>query len=167
MSVWQRERLPGVPARFALGLWLTYRKVASAGYVPGEVSRAFLRWKPRQWYVLNFSLAARLNSEDRIVTTSDFWLTDLVGSSSLPAGFRFQIYDTAATVILPDGTPSQGQRLGDPLNFVNGLGSATNPHLLRKPYRFTCKTPVLVRVQNLDTSGATNNIQVVAGGYGE
>ena len=167
MSVWNRERVPGIAGRHALGLWLTYRKLASAGYVPGEVSRAFLKFLPIKWYVLNFALTARLNSEDRFVTTSDFWLTSLVGSSSLAPGFRLQMYDTAARVRLPDGSWKKGQRLGDPLNFANGLGSAQRPFLLRKPYRFTCQTPVLLRVQNQDVSGATNNIQVVAFGYGE
>lgn len=167
MSVWNRERVPGIPGRFALGLWLTYRKLATAGYVPGDVSRSFLQFKPIQWYVLNFSLAARLNAEDRFVTMTDFWLTHLVGSSSLAPGFRLQLYDTAARVRLPDGTWKRGQRLGDPANFGNQLGSAQQPYILRKPYRFTCKTPVLARVQNQDVSGATNNIQIVAVGYGE
>lgn len=156
MSVWNRERIPGVPGRHALGLWLTYRNVASAGFVPGEVSRAFLRYKVPAWYTVNFALTARLNAEDRIVTSTDFWLVELVGSSSLAPGFRLQMYDSAAN-----------KRLGDPLNFANSLGSAQHPFILRKPYKFTCRSPVLIRVQNQDTSGATNNIQVVAYGFGE
>jgi hypothetical protein len=156
MSIWTRERVPGITGRHALGLWLTYRNVASAGYVPGEVSREFLKFKVPAWYPVNFSLAARLNAEDRISTVTDFWLTYLVGSSSLAAGFRFQLYDSA-----------NNQRLGDPLNFGAGLGSAQRPFILRKPYKFTCRTPILVRVQNQDTSGATNNIQIVAVGFGE
>jgi hypothetical protein len=156
MSIWDRERVPGIPGRHALGLWLTYRKLSSAAYVPGAASRTFLRFKTPHWYTLNFSLAARINSEDRIVTSTDAWLTYLIGSSSLPAGFRVQMYDTAANV-----------RLGDPLNFANSLGSAQRPFILRKPYKFTCRSPILVRVQNQDTSGATNLIQVVAVCYGE
>ena len=156
MSVWNRERIPGVPGRHALGLWLTYRNVASAGYVPGEVSRAFLRYKVPAWYPVNFALTGRLNSEDRIVTSTDFWLVELVGTSSLAAGFRLQMYDSAAN-----------KRLGDPLNFGNSLGSAQHPFILRKPYKFTCRSPVLIRVQNQDTTNATNLIQVVAYGFGE
>jgi hypothetical protein len=156
MSVWTRERVPGIPGRHALGLWLTYRKVATAGYVPGVASRSFLRYKVPAWYVVNFALTARLNSEDRIVTSTDFWLTELIGSSSLAPGFRLQMYDSASN-----------KRLGDPVNFANSLGSASRPFILRKPYKFTCRSPVLIRVQNQDVSGATNNIQVVAFGYGE
>lgn len=156
MSVWNRERVPGIPGRHALGLWLTYRKIASAGYVPGDASRAFLRYKVPAWYPVSFSLAARINAEDRIVTSTDFWLLMLIGSSSLPAGFRLQMYDTAAN-----------ERLGDPLNFGNSLGTAQHPFILRKPYKFTCRTPVLIRVQNQDVSASTNNIQVVCYGFGE
>jgi hypothetical protein len=156
MSVWNRERVPGITGRHALGLWLTYRKLASAGYVPGEVSRSFLKLKVPAWYPVNFSLAARLNAEDRIITSTDFWLTCLIGTSSLAAGFRLQMYDSAVSL-----------RLGDPLNFANCLGSAQRPFFLRKPYKFTCRSPVLIRVQNQDTSGATNLIQVVAFGYGD
>lgn len=162
MSIWNRERIPGVPGRHALGLWLTYRKTASAGYVPGRISRGFLRYKVPFWYVVNFALTARLNSEARIVTSTDFWITHMMGTSVLsnPAqpspGFRMQLYDTAKQT-----------RLGDPLNFANELGSAQHPFLLRKPYKFTCRSPVIVRVQNQDTSGLTNNIQVVIFGYGE
>jgi len=156
MSIWNRERVPGVPGRHALGLWLTYRKTASAGYVPGEVSRRFLRGKVPAWYPVNFALAARLNAEDRVTTAPLFWLVYLIGSSTLAAGFRLQLYDS-----------EKNQRLGDPLNFANGVGSASRPFILRKPYFFTCRSPLLIRVQNQDTSGATNNIQVVVVGYGE
>ena len=62
---------------------------------------------------------------------------------------------------------ASNKRLGDPVNFANSLGSASRPFILRKPYKFTCRSPVLIRVQNQDVSGATNNIQVVAFGYGE
>jgi hypothetical protein len=156
MSIWDRERAPGSPGRHALGLWLTYRKVASAGYVPGALSRAPLRGKLAAWYVVSFSLAARLNAEDRITTPPGFWLTALVGSSTLAPGFRLQFYDS-----------EKNQRLGDPLNFQNELGSAARPFILRKPYYFSSRSPLLVRVQNQDTSGAVNNIQVVAMGFGE
>jgi|SRR5579864_8980401 len=156
MSIWNRERVPGITGRHALGLWLTYRKLATAGYVPGEVSRSFLKFKVPAWYPVNFALLARLNAEDRIITSTDFWLTALMGTSSLAPGFRLQMYDSA-----------KNSRLGDPLNFANGLGSAQLPFILRKPYKFTCRSPVLIRVQNQDVSGATNNIQVVAFGFGE
>lgn len=156
MSIWDRERVPGITGRHALGVWLTYRKVASAAYVPGALSRAPLKFKVPAWYPVNFALAARLNAEDRITTAPGFWLVYLIGSSSLAAGFRLQMYDS-----------SSNQRLGDPLNFANGLGSAARPFILRKPHYFAQRSPLLIRVQNQDVSGATNNIQVVAVGFGE
>lgn len=156
MSIWDRDRVPGVTGRHALGLWLTYRKLASAGYVPGPESRKPLKFKVAAWYPVTFALAARLNAERRIVTSTDFWITAILGSSSLAPGFRFQMYDSA-----------NNQRLGDVLNFANGAGSAQRPFILRKPYRLTCRTPLLVRVQNQDVTVATNNIQVVVMGYGE
>ncbi|SRR5216684_189958 len=156
MSIWDRDRVPGITGRHALGLWLTYRKLATAGYVPGALSRAPLKFKVPAWYPVTFALTARLNAEDRITTTPGFWLVYLIGSSSLAPGFRLQLYDS-----------EKNQRLGDPLNFANGLGSAARPFILRKPHFFTTRSPLLIRVQNQDVSGATNNIQVVAAGFGE
>jgi hypothetical protein len=156
MSIWDRERVPGITGRHAPGLWLTYRKLATAGYVPGALSRAPLKFKLAAWYVVNFSLTARLNAEDRVNTPPGFWLTMLLGSSSLAPGFRVQLYDS-----------NKNQRLGDPLNFANELGTAQRPWIFRKPYYFETRSPLLIRVQNQDTSGGTNNIQVVAMGYGE
>jgi hypothetical protein len=163
MSVWDMQRADGLAPRHALGVWLTYRNLATAAYVPGERSRLPLRYKTRFDYAVNFSLAARLNAEDRIVTPTDFYLLTLVGSSvdaatglPLAAGFRLQLYDSLSK-----------QRLGDPLNFSNYLGSARRPHILRAPYRFCSQTPILIRVQNSDVSNSTNNIQVVLGGVGE
>lgn len=156
MSIWDRERVPGVTGRHALGLWLTYRKVASAGYVPGARARGVLKFKVPAWYTVNFALAARLNAEDRITTTPGFWLVCFMGSSSLAPGFRMQMYDS-----------EKNQRLGDPINFANELGSAARPWIYRMPHPFFTRSPLLIRVQNQDVSGATNNIQVVAMGYGE
>jgi hypothetical protein len=162
MSIWDRERVPGVTGRHALGLWLTYRKLASAGYVPGPLSRAPLKYKLAAWYPVNFSLAPRLNAEDRVTTPPGFWLVALMGSSVLtpantPAQFRLQLYDS-----------EKNQRLGDPINFPNELGSAARPWIFRKPYYFRTRAPLLVRVQNQDTTaGQTNLIQVVAMGFGE
>jgi hypothetical protein len=156
MSIWDRERVPGMTGRHALGLWLTYRKLASAGYLPGALTRAQMKFKLAAWYVVNFSLTARLNAEDRITTPPGFWLTAVLGSSSLAAGFRLQLYDS-----------EKNQRLGDPVNFGNELGTAQHPFIFRKPHYFSTRSPLLVRVQNQDTSGATNNIQVVAMGFGE
>jgi hypothetical protein len=156
MSIWDRDRIPGVTGRHALGVWLTYRKVISAGYVPGIRARLPLKFQLIGWDALSFSLAARLNAEDRVTTPPNFWLTYLIGSSSLAPGFRLQLYDS-----------EKNQRLGDPLNFANGLGSAQHPFILRKPHYFETRSPLLVRVQNQDTSGATNIIQVVIVGYGE
>lgn len=156
MSIWNQERVPGGLNRHALGVWLTYRKTATAGYVPGRMSRAPLAGKVIQWYPVNFSLAARLNAEDRITTQPGFWLVYLIGSSSLAPGFRVQLYDS-----------EKNQRLGDPLNFANELGTAQHPFILRKPHYCKTRSPILVRVQNQDVSGATNNIQVVAVGYGD
>jgi hypothetical protein len=163
MSAWDQERAAGSAPRHALGVWLTYRKLATAAYVPGERSRLPLQHKTHFDYAVNFSLAARLNAEDRIVTADDFYLLTLVASSvdsvtglPLAAGFRLQLYDTGTR-----------QRLGDPLNFANYCGSGRQPHIFRKPYRFRKNTPILIRVQNADVSASTNNIQVVLGGFGE
>jgi len=156
MSIWDRDRVPGIPGRHALGVWLSYRKLASAGYLPGALSRAPLKFKVPAWYPLNFALTARLNAEDRIATAPGFWLVCLIGSSSLAPGFRMQMYDS-----------EKNQRLGDPVNFANELGSASRPFFLRKPHYFRTRSPLLVRVQNQDVSGATNNIQIVVMGYGE
>jgi hypothetical protein len=156
MSAWDSNRAIGVLGRrHALGVWLTYRNLGTSTFVPNAIDRAPLRGKMPQWYVVNFALAARLNSEARVATTPGFSLVYLIGSSSLAAGFRMQVYDSEKKL-----------RLGDPVNFQNEIGTAQEPFIVTKPYFFRTRSPLLVRVQNQDVSGATNNIQVVVVGYG-
>ena len=43
----------------------------------------------------------------------------------------------------------------------------SRPFILRKPYLLCTRSPILIRVQNQDTSGANNLIQVVLMGFGD
>lgn len=152
MSVWQKAQNAGLPLRHALGCWLTYRKLASGGYVPGPQSRQPLAGKLPYWYVFNYNLAARQTLEYRAVTSKNFYLLAIMGDSNVGAAagnFRAQIFDAKRKLRFSD----RG------VNFPNLVGQAAGPSFLRVPYRFEALSPILVRVQNADA--APNSGQIV------
>lgn len=104
------------------------------------------------WEVVPFSLAARTTQQARVNVQREFHLIAIAGSSSLAGGFRFQLYDQ-----------NRKRRLMDRgISFNNLLGPGSSPLFLREPYPLTAhNAQVLCVVQNQDTSGANNVIQIV------
>jgi hypothetical protein len=122
------------------------------------------------WEVATALLPARQTTQLRINFQNQFHLLAIMGSSSLAGGFRVQLYDMkkqycswadAARRIV--GAPQKpGVRLaGRGVNFATFLGTGSDPFFLREPHPFTePNAQALVIVQNQDTSGASNQIQV-------
>lgn len=160
MSIWHQDRIPGVVARHALGLWLPRRKLASAAFVPGmRARRQFYGARP-YWYVFDFVLAASDTGEARNAVPADFILLSMMVSASVGGdksnpGYRIQLLD------------SKRKRRFSIIGFndSNFAGNAQNPFVLRKPYRFHSGSTILVRLQNLQTS--SNTAQVVLYGVQE
>jgi hypothetical protein len=164
VSVWEQGRVPGLPAKFPMGLWLTYRKLGTAAFLPIQRDRQKLRLTTPYWYALDFSLPPQLNAEDRISVTSPFWIVCLMGSSSVEGaagpspGFRAQFYDAGRKQRFSYQSENNGVL----------LGSAQEPFWLRRLYLLRPNSPLVCRVQNLDTVGPGNNaIQIVVYGYQE
>lgn len=153
MSVWQNVANAGLPLRHALGLWLTYRKLATSAYVPSAQTRQPLAGKLPFWYVFNYNLTARQTMEYRAVTSKNFYLLAIMGDSQvgLPGapGFRAQIFDAARKMRFSD----RG------VEMANLVGNAQGPAFERVPYRFEPLSPILVRVQN--TLAVANAGQIV------
>lgn len=121
------------------------------------------------WEVATAILPARTTTQLRINFQREFYLMALSGSSSATGGFRLQIYDKKKQYC-PGALP--GVRLAARgVNFTNYLGAAFNPaappanggaaFFLREPHPFTEKdAQAMVIVQNQDTGGTSNQIQV-------
>lgn len=154
MSIWKQGVIPGQERRFALGLWLPERKLASPAYVPAPKARVGLRYKKPIWYVVNLSIPSQQTQFARISVGKNFRLMQILGqgSQASPAdgngSFQFQIYDNARR------TPFSEL----PINNLVGVGTAQQPFILKNPYRFADTAPVQVRVQN--RASATNLIYI-------
>lgn len=161
MSVWNQDRIPGQRGRHALGLWLPRRKLASAAWVPGLRARKPLYGKRYFALVFDYVLPANQTLERRFSVTSDYiwWgitISSSVGGTSANPGFRVQVLQ------IPPNRKSGNRMSRTGVNDVNFGGSAKDPFLLRKPYRFRGGSSILIRVQNMQNS--SNTIQVVLHG---
>ncbi len=157
--IWNGDRIPGVRSRHALGIWLPSRKLASSAFVPGMRSRQQLRGARPYWYVFDFALGANGTLETRNTCPSDFHLlavmvSNTVDNQGAPApptlpGCRLQVFDSKRKKRL--------SVIGN--NDLNFGGSARNPFMLRRPYKFHAGATILMRAQNLKT--VANTVQVV------
>jgi hypothetical protein len=161
MSLWRKGSIPGQQRRFALGLWLPERKLSSPAYVPAPKARVGLRYKRPIWYVVNLSILSQQTSYARISVGKNFRLMAIMGSGSAgsPAdgngSFQFQVFDNARR------TPFSELPILSPV----GVGTASNPFILKNPYRFADTSPVQVRVQN--RASTTNNIYIALYGVSD
>ena len=116
------------------------------------------------WECATALLPARQTTQLRINFQREFHLLAITGSSSLAGGFRAQLYDMKKQY---PGMQKPGLRLaGRGVNFANYFGTGAGAFFLREPHPFTePNAQALVIVQNQDTSGASNMIQVVL--YGQ
>lgn len=128
------------------------------------------------WQIANCSLPARQTTQLRINFQRDFHLLAIMGSSSQAGGFRVQLYDMKKSYLqwanvarriasVVRGKP--GVRLaGRGVGLATFLGTGGAPFFLREPHPFTeDNAQALVIIQNQDTSGANNVIDVVL--YGQ
>ncbi len=127
------------------------------------------------WECASALLPARQTTQLRINFQREFHLIGLIASSSLAGGFRAQIYDmkkqytrwaNVARRIVSGSKTKPGVRLaGRGVIAALGFGGTTNgtqPFFLREPHPFTePDAQALVVIQNQDTSGVSNQIQVV------
>lgn len=156
---WIRQNLDGPPPLHELGLWLNYRKQISAGYVPSRKDRARLRDGRWHGMVIPWQVGPQQTLEFQGSSPGNFAVMALAGNIDLqpdattqtgsPAkiakpnaiGYQAQIYD-----------PVRKRQLTDqPVNFGNLVGTGLKLFILKKPYVFEPKTPVLVILSNLAT----------------
>ena len=111
------------------------------------------------WEVATALLPARQTTQLRINFQREFHLFAISASSSAAGGFRAQLYDMKKNY----GQGKPGVRLAARgVNFANYFGPGTGPFFLREPHPFTePNAQALVIVQNQDTGGTSNTIQVV------
>lgn len=160
-TIFQQQRIPGIRTRWQLGHWLTYRKLATAAYLPGQRSRLKLQGKQPHSYTFDFvELGPRLNAEQRVSMTDDFVILCITATSNAglrsPGAFNLSFYDSGRNERFSYVMEASG----------NSVGTARHPFFLRYPYCVTPKTPILIRVQNADTQNP-NSIQVVLHGVTE
>src|SRR5579859_3634948 len=110
------------------------------------------------WEVATCILPARQTTQLRINFQREFHLLALTASSSAAGGFRAQLYDMKKNY----GCGKPGVRLaGRGVNFANLFGATGQAFFLREPHPFTEKNAqALVIIQNQDTGGTSNNIQI-------
>lgn len=155
-TVFHPERVNSIPGNHALGLWLTYRKLATSAYVPGRRSRASLIGRQPFFYNLGFPnttfdvMAPNSNEDDRITVINDFLLLAMMGSAVdqttgvVNFDFSVQLLDSGAQ-----------ERWNDVLvNVANLCGTARHPFILKRPHMIRAGSPLIARFQNFHT---TNN----------
>jgi hypothetical protein len=133
------------------------------------------------WECATALLPSRGTTQLRINFQNQFHLLAIMGQSQLAGGFRVQIFDTKKVYLswkdvarrIPGDPNKPGVRLaGRGVNQATFLGAGfipgnpssngSSPFFLREPHPFTeANAQALVIIQNQDTSGTPNNIQVV------
>lgn len=148
-----------------MGAYLHYRKLASIAYVPDADIRAQLAGKYPYDYAFDFALNAQQTGDQRATIMANWVLMGMVASGTeddagaVGSSFKAQIYI---------GKQRQGVALSDrPMNGANQFGTGQFVKWLRTPLWIPPETPILIRVQNLDTSADVNNIQIVLQGVGD
>jgi len=150
-----------VGTRFALGVPLSYRKLASGVAIPSQAERMKLYGKVANWYTMFFAtLAANAAQQSDFTAQGGLIIVALMGSVAtnaspfkVPGQATVQFYDAANQILWANS----------PINFENMLGTASQPFWLRSPYRLDQNGHLKVYVQNL--TGGSASIQVVAFGY--
>jgi hypothetical protein len=176
-NIWDEISGSAVP-RHWMGAWLTYRKLASLLQLPNTDVRAQLSGLYPMDYGFSFSLSTQQTADQRTVIMKNWILlalsckATLDGVNDVPGtSFQAQIYV---------GKYKQGVALSDrPINGANQFGGhnhaliagpVRNGMLLRwlkHPLWIPPNTPLLIRVQNLDTTGSTNQVEICLQGVGE
>lgn len=179
-NIWTDVSGRAIP-RHWMGAWLTYRKLASLEQLPNSDLRAQLAGLYPMDYGFTFLLNAQQTGDQRSVIMKNWILLGLACSATrdapvapAPPGNSFQ-----AQIYL--GKYQQGVALSDrPINGQNQFGGKDLAALaspagtgmllryLRHPLWIPPNTPILIRVQNLDTTTDTQNqVEICLQGVGE
>lgn len=163
-NIWDDISGCAVP-RHWMGGWLHYRKLATIGYIPTSDIREQIKDKYPFDYVFDFQLLAQKTGDQRATIMNNWVLFGMTASGDLDTGgiagssFQAQIYI---------GKQRKGVALSDrPIGGENQFGTARFVRWLRTPLWIPPETPILIRVQNQDLTGETNNIQIVLQGVGD
>ena len=176
-NIWDDISGSAVP-RHWMGAWLTYRKLASLVQLPNSDLRAQLHGLYPMDYGFTFLCTTQQTADQRTVIMKNWIMLALACSASLDAGgaapgssFQAQIYvgKYKQGVALSDRPSNGANQFGgkDRANLTGAGGTGMLLRYLRTPLWIPPNTPILIRVQNLDTTGETNQIEIVAQGVGE
>lgn len=163
-----------------MGAWLTYRKLASLVQLPNSDTRTQLAGLYPMDYGFTFVLATQATGDQRTVIMKNWILLAMACNANKDAAagpaapgnsFQAQIYV---------GKYKQGVALSDrPINGSNQFGGQDTANLtgaggtgmllryLRTPLWIPPNTPLLIRVQNLNTTVENNQVEIVLQGVGE
>jgi hypothetical protein len=158
-NVFQQDRVPGVPGRWALGLFLTYRKLASSAWVPGQKFRMGLVGRQPYWFNLGFpnpnfsAMAPSSNADDNVTSINDFIVLAIMAGAVDSAGapntdFSAQIFESSGEL---DSLWTQAQS-----NAVSLGGSGGHPFLLRRPHYVKAGTQLICRINNFHAVNPNN-----------
>jgi hypothetical protein len=176
-NIWDELSGSAIP-RHWMGAWLTYRKTASLLQLPNSDVRQQLHGLYPLDYGFTFLLAAQQTGDQRSVIMKNWILIGLSCSATLDVAATAPGNSFQAQIYL--GKYKQGVALSDrPMNGTNQFGgkdlaglaspAATGMLLryLKTPLWIPPQTPILIRVQNLDTSINTNQVEISLQGVGE
>lgn len=161
-----------------MGAWLSYRKLSSLQQLPNSDYRAQLAGLYPLDYAFHFSLTSTNTTGDsRVTIIRDWFLTGAVISASLDpddtapgTSVRAQLYIGRYKQGAPlsdrpmVGTDEFGGQ--DTANLVSVTEAGMLARFLKVPLWIPPNTPLLLRAQNKDTSGSTNEIEVTLQGCG-
>jgi hypothetical protein len=158
-NVFQQDRVPGMPGRWALGLWLPSRKLASSAWVPGQKFRMGLVGRQPYFFYLGFpnpnfaAMAPQSNADDNVTSINDFIVLAILASAVDSAGavnqdFSAQIFESSNQL---DSLWTQAQANAGSLG-----GSGQNPFVLRRPHYVRAGTQLICRINNFHAVNSNN-----------
>jgi hypothetical protein len=167
-NIWDDVSGKSIP-RHWMGAWLNYRKLASLEQLPNSDYRAQFAGLYPMDYGFTFSLATQQTGDQRTTIMKNWILYGAVCSASLDSrdfnagnSFKAQIYI---------GKYKQGVAFSDrPMRGDDQFGGFTGGMFVRwfkTPLWIPPNTPLLIRAQNLNTTGETNQVEIVLQGCGE
>jgi hypothetical protein len=164
LSIWTKGKISKIGTRFALGVPLSYRKLASGVTIPSQAERLRLYGKTANWFTMfqTASIVPGATQQSDFTAQGGLIIVALMGNSVrvsdrilLPVGSAtVQFYDASNQILWSNS----------PLNFENMLGSAKQPFWLRSPYYLQDNGHIKVAVQNLNNQ-ETLSVEVIAMGY--
>jgi hypothetical protein len=177
-NIWDEISGSAVP-RHWMGAWLTYRKLASLQQLPNSDVRAQLGGLYPMDYGFTFLLSAQQTGDQRTVIMKN-WIVLALSCKATRDSFN-AVPGTSFQAQIYVGKYQQGVALSDrPINGANQFGGhdhsgAASPvrngmllRYLRTPLWIPPQTPLLIRVQNLDTTQDTQNqVEICLQGVGE